>query len=271
MNDTLNCKESFYPDIFRFEDLYQSLNQESIDSLSKSYNIVTEHRALEIEPKIRTENNVVPEWSLVLVLVSLFLIILFKQLYPRRFRMLFKAAYGINNLNQLLRENNPVKMVFGYIVFVLYLLNISLFFSFFVTNSNHSLGYSELELFLLTFTVLLSVYLFKMLSIFLLSWLFQTKNSTQRYLTLNFSIFLSSLMAMLLVLLVAMYNPFKIFYVIGFVVIVAFALFRLFKGCRDAMLTLHFSMIYIFLYFCTLEIIPSFILVKLCFNLFANN
>lgn len=266
MNDTLN-----FNDIFYFDKLYQSDNQKYTDSISQNYMFVTEHAVSEIEPKIRIKNDVVSEWNLLIVLVSFFAIILFKQLYPRKFRLLYSASYGSNNLNQLLREWNPTKRFFGYILLVLYLFNISLFLKNFFFDTNHSLNYSESELFLKIFAIFSIVYLSKLFLIFLLSWLFNTKEATKRYLTLSFSIALNSLIVLLSVLLVVMYNPFKIIYIIGIIVIVAFALYRFIKSFLESMSFTHFSAFYIFLYFCTLEIIPSLILLKLCSNLFLNN
>ena len=252
--------------IYRIEDDIFTLQKDTLpdqNTFPKIESLITESKATQIKEQIRANAKNVPDWGLWLILGAFLLLAIGKSVYPRKLRLFFQAALDVSYMNQLLREWNPAKNAVGFCCFLFYSLLQTLFFtlliSYYLTGNANGLTTQN---FYFIYLVVLVIYAFRFTMNRLLPWLFKNADATLRYRTLTLSV--STITAALLIplMLVMMYNPAKIFFFIGIGFVVIMFIFKILRSFFEIASTTNFSRFYIFLYLCSLEIVPVLLALK---------
>lgn len=225
---------------------------------------VSEKSVNEIKFHPRHEKLEMADWNIGLVALVLLLIVMSKTLFPRRFRQLSGAIFGSNYLNQLLREWNPFQSLMGIffilayvVVFGLYLQRLLIYFA----GGDQTLA-SPFAFFALAAGVG-AFLLLRMLFVNFFAFLFRTKEVSMRYLTNQVSYFMITALLLLPILFVLIYNPFKSVFYMSILLVMALLVFRFYRSFIVGLSNRRFSILYLFLYLCALEIVPFLLLIKL--------
>ena len=253
-----------YPDIFyrnpfmetvQPADTVQVVDTVARDSVVPSFITSGFHGTL--TPLARMSYEIMQGWNLALLGLMLLLIVLNKQLYPRQFRQVLSVPGGVAHTNQLLREWNPersflcVSFTFGYILLITLFVQKSC-----VVLSHDVLKYNGWTMFWTLCAGVTGWVLLRYLMLHFVNWLFNTRDTVDRQMTVQFSISILTLIVMTPIALLLIYNPTKYFVGIGFGLLGLAAIFRLVFGIIETRIATKMSSVYIFLYFCALEIAP---------------
>jgi hypothetical protein len=203
------------------------------------------------------------QYSLVIFVVLLMLVVS-RQAFQRKFSQTILAVTGNNHLNQLLREWNPVKHPLGLLYTLSYLLLFSLFLYEVVNQlSPHSFGkHADTSLFFIIIGIVTAVLAFKFVMVITLAALFRTYQATQLYLAHQISFMLLGSLVFFPFILILVYNPSDAVLAIALVVISSLMIYRLIRSFFVSLVERQFGLLYLFLYLCTLEIVPLLMLVK---------
>ncbi|MDR0969641.1 MAG: DUF4271 domain-containing protein [Lentimicrobiaceae bacterium] len=252
--------------IYRIEDAIFTLQKDTLsnqNTFPKIESLITESKATQIKEQIRVNAKSVPDWGLWLILSAVLLLAIGKSVYPRKLRLFFRAALGVSYMNLLLREWNPAKNAVGFCCFLFYSLLQTLFFALLISYclKGNASGLT-IQNFYFIYLVALVIYTFRFMMNRLLPWLFRSADATLRYRTLTLSV--STITAALLIplMLMMMYNPSRIFFFIGSGFVVAMFVFKILESFFEIASTASFSRFYIFLYLCSLEIVPVLLALK---------
>ena len=214
-----------------------------------------------ISPLERVTHEVLVGWNLLVLAAVLLLVVLNKQLYPRQFRQLLSIPGGVTHTNQLLREWSPTSSFIGFSFTLSYITVIALFlqkamviFSNDVTEYNGSNVFGILCAFVAGWVVM------RHLILALMGWLFRQKEVVMRQTTVELSASTFCFLVLTVILLLVLYIPNSVFVWIGIGIIFVFALLKLFLDFNETRLFSKMPTLYIFLYFCTLEIAPLVLL-----------
>ncbi len=225
---------------------------------------VSEKPVKEIRLIPRHEKSEMADWNIGLVAMVLLLIVMTKTLFPRRFRQLSGAIFGSNYLNQLLREWHPFQSLMGVffilayiVVFGLYLQRLLIYFA----GSDQTLT-SPFTFFALAAGVG-AFLLLRILLVNFFAFLFRTQEVSIRYLTNQVSYFMITALLLLPILFVLIYNPFKSVFYASILLVLALLVFRFYRSFIVGLSNRRFSVLYLFLYLCALEIVPFLLLIKL--------
>ena len=224
-----------------------------------------------LTPMVRMSYEIFQGWNLALLGLMLLLIVLNKQLYPRQFRQVLSVPSGVAHTNQLLREWNPMRS-FLCVSFTLgYILLIALFVQKSCVILSHDvLKYNSWPMFWTLCAGVTGWVLLRYLMLHFVNWLFNTHDTVDRQMTIQFSISIFTLIVMIPVVLLLIYNPIKYFVGIGFGLLGLAAVFRLILGVIETRISTKISSFYIFLYFCALEIAPIATLVTAGWRYFSQ-
>ena len=224
-----------------------------------------------VTPMLRMSYEILQGWNLALLGLMLLLIVLNKQLYPRQFRQVLSVPGGVAHTNQLLREWNPLRS-FICVSFTLgYILLIALFVQkSSVVLSHDMLKYNGWDVFWTLSAIVAGWVLLRYLMLHFVNWLFQTRDTVDRQMSVQFSISIFTLIAMIPIVLLLLYNPTKYFVWMGIVLLGLAAVFRLILGIIETRVATKISTFYIFLYLCALEIAPIATLVTAGLRYFGN-
>ena len=224
-----------------------------------------------VTPMLRMSYEILQGWNLALLGSMLLLIVLNKQLYPRQFRQVLSVLGGVAHTNQLLREWNPlrsficVSFTLGYILLIALFVQKSC-----VVLSHDMLKYNGWDVFWTLSAIVAGWVLLRYLMLHFVNWLFQTRDTVDRQMSVQFSISIFTFIVMIPIVLLLLYNPTKYFVWMGIVLLGLAAVFRLILGIIETRVATKMSTFYIFLYLCALEIAPIATLVAAGLRYFGN-
>ena len=223
-------------------------------------------------PMVRMTYEILQGWNLALLGLMLLLIVLNKQLYPRQFRQVLSVPGGVAHTNQLLREWSPmgsflcVSFSLGYVLLLALFVQKSC-----VVLSHDVLAYNGWSVYWTLAAGVLGWVLLRYLILHFANWLFDTRDTIDRQMTVQFSISIFTLIVMIPIVLLLLYNPTKYFVWIGIAVLGLAAVLRLVLGVIETRVSTKISSFYIFLYLCALEIAPLATLVTAGWRYFSQD
>ena len=231
--------------------------------LEKSIFTSNQIQAVDLNPTLK--NNLEYNW-LTGILIACFIIFTNIFFYTKRLKQIFNAAFARRYVNQLVREGGLFKER----------ITVGLLFIFFTTTSififqgiryilKIDLIHPELT-FCAIFGGLLIFWLLKVALIKFLGFVFKTESSSYEYNLTSLVYFeVIGLILLPLSLPVVFQDP-LLFSKIGLLILLIGLLLNL---SREFLVGLHntkFSLVYLILYLCTLEILPLFVVVKIFIN-----
>ncbi|MBK9292393.1 MAG: DUF4271 domain-containing protein [Bacteroidetes bacterium] len=219
--------------------------------------------ALVVVPRNNDSQTPYSQWLGNIVLISFALMVFFRLTYPRRFTQFFKAALSNKGMFQLLREWSPMN-----ILSLLFSLMHTIGFAIFIYAGATILGstISFTNKWIIDILILSAITTFvvygKYLTILILAWMFQLRESGRRY--LSNQIVFSFLISLLLfpVLLSIIYKPSTGALITSGVLLALLQGFRLARSFAIGLSERHIPLHYLFFYLCTLEIVPLVLLIK---------
>lgn len=256
-------------DTMQVADTIQATDAVACDNVVPSF--ITSGFNGSISPLPRMSYEILEGWNLALLGVLLLLIVLNKQLYPRQFRQVLSIPGGVAHTNQLLREWNPmrsflcVSFTLGYILLMALFVQKSC-----VVLSHDVMKYNGLQMFGILGAATAAWVLLRHFTLRFVNWLFDTHDTFDRQMTVQYSVSIFSLFVMVPVTLLLLYNPTKYFIWIGLAVISVAAILRLVMGILESRVSTKTPTFYIFLYFCALEIAPVATLVTAGLRYFSH-
>jgi hypothetical protein len=218
-----------------------------------------------IELPSRPSNYHSTDWFTYIVFFSLLLFIIAKRTSEKYIPLLFRSITNFSLSSKLFREQNISFMQGSAIMEIFYLLVLGLFGFQVLKYFGLSLPFTGFISFFLILGMLIFFFLVKLLLYRLLGFLSETLPDTNEYL-FNMKNH-NKVLGILLFPVVGFsawyptYNP-RLFMITGLALIMVFYLIYLVRGMQ-ILLKKHYSIFYLFLYLCTLEILPLLLLIRI--------
>jgi hypothetical protein len=251
---------------------FNTVNQSPTLHLFKGKHVHTEKsiftsnqlHAVNLEPSLR--NNLGFNWLTGILILCFIIFTNTHFLYSKRLKQIFNAAFARRYVNQLVREGGLFKER----------ISLGLLFIFFTTATififqgiryilNINLIHPELT-FCAIFAGFLLFWLFKVTLIRFLGFVFKTDSSSYEY-NLTSLIYFEIIGLVLLPLsLLVIYQDPQLFSKIGLLILLIGLLLNLSRGFLVGLHNTKFSLVYLILYLCALEILPLFVVVKIFIN-----
>lgn len=249
--------------LFRFEAFFAHASDSLAETGVVARTFVTEKSSVKIVPKIRKDTTKVDNSSLLILSLVLILFVLSKQLFPRRFQQLWQAMGGETKLNLMLREWNPSLSMPGIVFFFTYTLLFAKFLQLLASQFLAVESWAIPTHFYWQILTITSIVILLRLGLKkFVAQLFKAHEINTRYNANEFSYYLIASLILFLGLLAMIFQQGTIsFYItsITFIIILTYNLLRsLFIGLSTG----RFSILYLFLYLCALEIVPFLLLLK---------
>ncbi|MCY4781024.1 DUF4271 domain-containing protein [Sphingobacterium sp. UT-1RO-CII-1] len=210
------------------------------------------------------EKTVRPIWVLVVVFILFCALAIVKLLFPLDFDVIVSACFNERLLQQVSKEDN---MMTSWPYVTLYFI-FSLALGLFITVINASfLNYDILnfESYMRTSLIVAVLFIAKILMIRFLSFVFELKKMAREYIAVLYLVYFNSMLILMPFLLLVLFIPvtyFKLILILFSVVASILFLYRLLRTFVGLFGNLRFSVFYLILYLCVLEVAPILILVK---------
>jgi hypothetical protein len=216
-----------------------------------------------------------PDWIFGLLLICTALLLFAKLSYDRRMGQIFGAFLRQRQLLLLIREGNILSERITPPLIILHMLSFSLFFFLLIDAELGRPDFLQNEY--LLFLLILGCYAFffglRLFIIFTLGWIFASKETTQTYIVNSLIIDEVCGMFLIPVCLMVFYAPHPAGHYTMLTAAVLFAVLLLYKLTRNFMVGIsnpNFSWLYLFLYLCTVEILPVLFLGKMASAWLSN-
>jgi hypothetical protein len=215
--------------------------------------------------KLQPTNKYQPDWILFLLILCFILQAWVQFIYRKRFRQLVLAPFSKRFLNQLVRDGNLFNERLSLALGIIYFVSSSLL----IYEVNDLLlgglipaPLNKIAFYLLIVFTLVLFWIIKVTGIRLLGKVFKTEYTAAMYLLNVFIInFITGLILLPLLVIVIYLKSVLILY-ISLILIILSLFFLFVRGFLTGLLLTKFSYIFLFVYLCTLEILPLIILIK---------
>jgi hypothetical protein len=210
---------------------------------------------------IKHENT---DWLSGIFIFTTILIAIANFIFRKRLLYLFKAFLARNYSNQLMREGNIFKDQISILLFVVYILSIPSFYLLTLINLFPSTKQViNIEGYFISTTVVVGLWGFRVLFIKSMSVLFKTGKASYEILTQIFVFNLISGIVLLPNLIIFHYSEITFFLYLNIGIWSIIQIHRFIRLATVGFSYSIFSILHLFLYLCTLEIIPVILLIKL--------
>ncbi|MEI7500541.1 MAG: DUF4271 domain-containing protein [Bacteroidota bacterium] len=209
-----------------------------------------------------------PDWIFAILIICIILITWSRMFYNKRMQQIFRAPFSKRFINQLSRDGNLFRERVSVALGIVFILVISLF----LYEFNQQImeftfpRFMEVGLFwsiLLIFIIFQAV---KVALIRLLGTIFKTRETTNSYL-LNMLVFaLFSGPVLLVGLILHLYLKSVLILYLCLIILTLILIFKFVRGLLIGISLTKFSYLFLFVYLCSLEILPLLVIIKLFFN-----
>lgn len=232
----------------------------------------TEVRSLFTGHLLRTDsvqphsvNKYQPDWILALLILCFITLAWVQFFYRKRFRQLILAPFSKRFMNQLVRDGNPFNERLSLALGLIYFIGTALVI--FELNDLLLGGHIpfHLQVFSFYLMIILGLVLFwivKVLTIRLLGNVFKTENTTRMYLLDKLILNIITGLILIPILILVIYLKSILFLYISLSFIILSFLFLFVRGFMIGLSLTKFSYIFLFVYLCSLEILPLIIVFK---------
>ena len=245
-----------------------TLDQQSIPFKEKPAikSIFSEHLLKINTVQTRTFQRYQTDWSLFIIIIWVSIVAWVRYFYGKRFRHLLLAPFSKRFHNQLLREGDlfseRLSLAMGISYFISMALLIYQVHMLFFNGKIYPV-FDKFSFYLIILLLVLIYWFGKVMMMIILGSVFKTKAQTHEYL-INILI-LNTITSLILLpaLILIIYLESTVFVYITLIIIALIFLFRFFKGFLTGLSLTKFSYIFLFVYLCTLEIVPVILVIKL--------
>lgn len=217
-------------------------------------------------------NRYPPDWIPGILLFCFILLAWVQVYYRRRLKQIFMAPWSKRFLSQLTRDGDLFSERIALAMGIIYFLTASLLlYEMYlqVVGKDDVVLLRGFPLYVVITLLTLCFWILKLGLIRFLSFIFRTRQTTREYI-LNILIFNILTGIFLLPLLVlAVYLNSVIFLWICIIILASFFVFRLFRGFLIGISIRKFSYVFLFVYLCSLEILPLIILTKVILRYYS--
>lgn len=201
-----------------------------------------------------------PSWLPLITILFLILFAVYKYTFPKRLTLIVQAFYNNRSLNTLGKEEENINTWPRLTLFISQSLVIGLFLYLALHNSNKDF-YSYLY-----FTVLItSILLIKVVLTQLLSLVLDIESAIKQYLNILYITYINLSFFYLPIIVFIVFGsntPIRLFLTAGIYLLLAAFFIQMGRAFIRVITQYKFSNLYLFLYFCSLEICPLLILIK---------
>lgn len=230
----------------------------------KQESLFVSHELKVVEFKNQTRNNIRYDWMSAILILCTILLIVARKLNYKKFNQIFQSFFSIRFFNHTIREGNILKERISTTFFIIYTLSFSLF----IIHINRLLIKSSLlekssfYEYCQVFLVINVLFFLKIIILKIIGNIFQTKEITSNYILNSFLSKAVWGLVLIPVLIISIYfNELFVVY-IGLGLLSVLLVNRGVRGIIIGADNRKFSILYYFLYLCTLEILPVVLLIK---------
>ncbi len=236
------------------------------------FQLVTENIASTLDEKVRFADGALASYNFIVILSAVAVMVLCKQFAPGRLGAIISAFYRRSDTEKMTREWNSPTSLTGFLMAASYIVLLALFIqkSVLIFNGDTFL-YGGTDFFLKVCLFVSAFVSVRYLFINVNGWVFNTQPASQHHATIHVSMMTSMNFVLMALVLVLTFYQSMICVILGIIILAVIYIYRIGKTFIDLQYLIKNETLKIFLYLCTLEIIPISVAFTMAFRLIATN
>ena len=226
--------------------------------------LFSEHKLQIRDFHISAHQHYPSDWIVISFLAGLIIVAWLQFFYFKRLRQIYYAPLSQRFLNILTKDGSLFKERIAVALTLIYMFTFSLLLSMILKNfiPETLSRFHDFQIFAICATSLVFFWLLKISAIWFLGIVFRTIPSTQDYLQniLAFSFITGLILLPLLILAVFLHSNILLYIILIIIGLLYF--FRVMRGVFIGISLKKFSWLFLFVYLCTLEILPLLVILK---------
>lgn len=233
----------------------------------KDFKFVTEKAGKFEGPVEREVSFVSAGWNFMFLFAVIFMLVLNKFFAPNRFGSVMSMSFYNGGGDKLLREGRSYVSIASVSAVSSFVLLVSMIVQklYVIYGGNHIL-HDNLNFLLDIVIAVTTLFLINYLLMSFYSWIFETESLLIYYVNMHISAMANCNVVLIPLLMVLLFYPYKFLLIISFIVILIFFLIRIVNFFLEIRMLSKLSFVNIFLYLCTVEILPIMVIAKMIFE-----
>ena len=238
-----------------------------VENQFKDFKFVTEWPSSFNGPVEREVTYISAPWNFVVLFVVLILMVLNKFMSQQRLTSVITMPFQNSSGDRAKREGQSLFAPTSVTVVISFILMLSLFVQkIFIVYGENRILRDNFDFFVNIATCILAVFVFNYLLVSFYGWLFKTDSLV----LCHFAFYVSSMATCNLVLipitLLLFFHPYKLFLVFTLIILGVFFIITFIKLLIEVRMLSKLNFVNIFLYLCTIEILPILVVSKMIVN-----
>ncbi|PLW96829.1 MAG: hypothetical protein C0593_10250 [Marinilabiliales bacterium] len=216
-------------------------------------------------PHMRIMPEGTSDWIFILLVLSLCGISIILYNFNHRFRQSIQTFFQFYNLHQFTRDGNFISERTGIFLYGIFLIGLSMFTyqaNFFLGDSYIFVD-SGISLFVKIFIGYTLFFLTKSGIYFISGRIFETREASFLVILDDFIISCVNGLILLPILFITTYSPTPAIFIAGLSILGLTFIYRMIRAVAIGLSVSQFSLFYLFLYLCSLEIVPVMVIGKI--------
>lgn len=235
------------------------------DELYKNFNFITETYSSSYKGPVDREVSFVSEgWNFVILFIVMIMVVLNKFIAPRRFFSIITMPF--NGGEKMMRESGSYINVISFLTLMSFVLLISMLIQkVYVLFGGNYILHENLRFFSDVAIAVATAFILNYLLVLFYSWLFDAENLIVFHVGLYLSAMSTCNFLLIPSVLIILFYPYKFFLVLSFILVFILFTIRLIKLLIEVRMFAKLNFVNIFLYLCTIEVLPVLIISKMIF------
>ena len=229
----------------------------------KDFKFVTEQSSGFDGPKERDVSYISAGWNFLVLFVAMIVVTLNKFLFPQRFLSVISMPLKNTGGEKIFRESHSFLNVMSLSVLSSFVLIISLLIQkVFVIYGNNFILHENFNFFMNVVVFVSAIMIFNYLITSFYGWLFKAESLIYIHVNLYVSSMATANLFMIPILMMLLLYPYRSFLLIGLIILAVFYFIRFTKLLIEVRMLSKLNFVNIFLYLCTIEILPLLVISK---------
>ena len=232
----------------------------------ENFKFVTETSRQYEGPKEREVTYISAAWNFMILFVVLIFMVLNKFLSHQKLASVISMPFH-NAGERVMRESPSIFNFASFSVIISFVLMLSLFIQkIFVVYGGSRLIHDNFSFFIDIVISVSALFVFNYLITFFFGWLFKTDSLIHFHFSFNVSSMATCNLLLMPIILLLFFHPYKIFLIFTLIIIGLFYIITFGKILMEVRMLSKLNFVNIFLYLCTIEILPILVITKMIVN-----
>lgn len=229
------------------------------------FKFITETTSSPFEgPAEREVTYISAGWNFMVLFTVMVLVVLNKFLAPRRYSTIITLPFQSGGGEKTIRETPSFVNVVSLSVIISFILAVSMFIQkFYLIYGGNSILHDNMNFFWTIAVVVTAVLVFNYLLTLLYSWLFKSESMLLLHVSLLVSIMALATLVLIPTIMILLFYPYKAVFILILVILLMLFALRFIKLLIEVRMLSKLNFVNIFLYLCTVEILPILVICKM--------